>query len=164
MLAPAGRIAPKPFWAGFAGLIIFFIGMNFLMKQLTSGGALEFWMGLIYFFLVFQIMYSIYGKRLHDMGRTFWPLTTCITATILISIGVMMSFGGAEYFSEFAQYDRKDIIDPARRDEITKTYESRLANGERILAPILSLLWVGFTLWVGFGKRDPKTNIYGPKV
>jgi len=162
MLSPSGRIDRKTYGLGFVGLIIFVGVMNFLMGRVTQQGALEFWLGLAAFFLFFQIMYAVYGKRLHDIGRTFWPLTGCIMLTILIMIVVMMTFGGVEYFSEFAQYDRKDTIDPARREAITQAYESRLKEGEAVLGPILIALWAGFTLWLGITKSDPKTNLYGP--
>jgi len=161
MLSPSGRISQKTYWIGFAGLIGFGFISNFLMGRVEQQGALEFWLGLLAVFLFFQIMYAVYGKRLHDMGRTFWPLTSCIVLTILILIAGMMIYGGSEYFSEFAQYDRKDTIDPARRAEITQAYQARLSESEKVLGPILSGLWIGFTLWLGIAKSDPNTNNYG---
>ena len=162
MLSPSGRIDRKPFWIGFAGFVGFALLVNFLMARVEQQGAREFWLGLLAVFLFFQMMYGIYGKRLHDMGRTFWPLTGCIILTILILITGMMVYGGSEYFSEFAQYDRKDTIDPARREAITKAYQARLSESEKVLGPILSGLWIAFTLWVGFSKPEPKANLYGP--
>jgi len=164
MLSPSGRIGRKQFWLGFAGLIGFCVLLNFLLGRVTQQGALEFWLGLGGFFLFFQILYAVYGKRLHDMGRTFWPITACLFATILILIAGMLIFGGAEYFSEFAQYDRKDIIDSSRRDEITEAFEPKLRQSDRALGPILSGLWLAFTLWLGVGKPDPEANNYGNPV
>jgi len=161
MLSPSGRIGRQRYGLGFAGFIVFGLIMNILMGRVAQQGALEFWLGLAGFFLFFQIMYAVYGKRLHDIGRTFWPLTSCIVLTILILITGMMVYGGSEYFSEFAQYDRKDIIDPARREAITQAYEARLKDSEKVLGPILSALWLGFTLWLGIAKSDPETNRYG---
>lgn len=161
MLSPSGRIGRQKYWIGFAGFIIFGLIMNILMGRVTQQGALEFWLGLTGFFLFFQIMYAVYGKRLHDIGRTFWPLTSMIVLTILILIAGMMVYGGSEYFSEFAQYDRKDTIDPARRAAITQAYETRLKDSEKVLGPILSTLWIGFTLWLGLAKSEAKSNHYG---
>ncbi|MEP1230903.1 MAG: DUF805 domain-containing protein [Litorimonas sp.] len=162
MLSPSGRIGRKGFWLGFAGLTAFCLVLNVLLGQVTEQGALEFWLGLGGFFLFFQIFYAVYGKRLHDMGRTFWPITACFFGTILILIAGMLIFGGAEYFSEFSQYDRKDIIDPSRRDAITEAFKPKLSRSEAVLGPILSGLWLGFTLWVGVSKSEPKENNYGP--
>ncbi len=162
MLSPSGRIGRKTYWMAFAGFIGFFLLLNFLMDHVTPQSAVEFWLGLAYVFLLFQIMYSVYGKRLHDMGRTFWPLTGCLVLTLLILIIGILAFGGSEYFTEFSQYDRKDTIDPERREAIIQAYQPRLKESEKVLKPILLSLWVGFTLWLGVAKSDEKTNIYDP--
>ena len=83
-LIPAGRIGRVKFGFGLAGFIGFIYGMNGLMRAATPQSAFEFWLGLTYVFLFFYMLYCIYGKRLHDMGRTFWPLTACITLSFLI--------------------------------------------------------------------------------
>jgi len=158
MLSPSGRIDRKSFLIGFAGFVFFGVMVNFLMGRVEKQGALEFWLGVFAIFLFFQMTYAVYGKRLHDIGRSFWPLTSCIVVTILILIAGMMFYGGSEYFSEFAQYDRKDTIDPARRDAITQAYELRLKDSEKTLGPIISALWLGFTLWLGVAKSDPVIN------
>jgi len=107
--------------------------------------------------------YCVYGKRLHDMGRSFWPLTGMITLLIVVAIVVMLSFGGSEYFSEFAQYDRKEDIDPAEIERIKSAYQARLSEGNATVHNIMAAIIAAFTLWCGLSKPDENANKYGPK-
>ena len=112
-------------------------------------------------FIALHMTYSIYGKRLHDMGRSFWPLTGMIASLILVAIVVMLSFGGSEYFAEFSQYERKEDIDPVILAEIQERYQTRLAQGNTTVSAVMYGIIGAFTLWCGFSKSDPNTNNYG---
>ena len=159
-LSPVGRMGRRDFWIGFFGFVVFVMVMQFILSKI--GTTLPgFFLSLIYIVLVFQIMFSVYGKRLHDMGRSFWALTGMVTLTVLIIIGVMLAFGGAEYFTEFAQYDRKDDIDPAEIERIKTAYQARLSEGDWVLRGTLYGVWALFTAWVGLSKPDPSRNSYG---
>lgn len=159
-LSPVGRMGRRDFWIGFIGFAVFVMVMQFVLSKIGTTLA-GFFLSLIYIVLVFQIMFSVYGKRLHDMGRSFWALTGMITLTVLIIIGVMLAFGGAEYFTEFAQYDRKDDIDPAEIERIKTAYQARLSEGDLVLSGVLYGVWGLFTAWVGLSKPDPSRNSYG---
>lgn len=162
LLSPAGRMGRKDFWIAmmiFAALVILF---NFGLQRLGTESTLAFLISLPFPFLVLHMAYCIYGKRLHDMGRSFWPLTSMIVALIFVAIVVMMVFGGSEYFSEFAQYDRKEDIDPAEIERIKSAYEARLSEGTATVHNVMIGIITTFTLWCGLSKPQAKDNKYGP--
>jgi hypothetical protein len=74
----------------------------------------------------------------------------------------MLTFGGAEYFNEFAQYDRKDDIDPEEIRRLQAAYQERLSESTGLLGYILWGVWIAFTAWLALAKSDPNDNIYGP--
>ena len=163
LLSPSGRMGRKDFWIAmvlFAALVILFNLM--LGRLIESDSTLAFLISLPFPFLVLHMAYSVYGKRLHDMGRSFWPLTAMIVSLIMVAIIVMLTFGGSEYFSEFAQYDRKEDIDPAEIERIKTAYQERLSQGNATVSNIMMGIIAGFTLWCGLSKTDPETNKYGP--
>ncbi len=159
-LSPAGRSTRRDFWIGFAGFVVFVIASQYLLNA-TVNTMTGFWIFLIYIVLVFQFLYAVYGKRLHDTGRSYWFLTGMLTLTLILMIVVMMTYGGAEYFSAFSQYDRKEDIDPAVIEEITTQYQAKMASAEKVLKPLLYGIWAAFTLWLGLAKPDPSENRYG---
>ncbi len=151
-LRPSGAISAKQFWLGFVGLSVFVYGINTLLRAMEMGG-LKFTIALIFPFLALYVIYCVYGKRLHDMGFSVWPLTGIITAEILVMIGVMLAFGGAEYFEGFAQYDRKAVIDEAVREALIKDYQAEQAAH---LGEIKAALWVLpilFTAWLALAPK-----------
>ncbi len=158
--SPAGRSRRRDFWIGFVGFVVFVFAAQYLLNA-TVNTMTGFWLFLIYIFLVFQILYAVYGKRLHDIGRSYWLLTAMLTLTLLLMIIVMLSFGGAEYFSEFSQYDRKEDIDPVVIQEITMAYQAKMASAEKVLKSLLYGIWGLFTIWLGLAKPDPSENRYG---
>ena len=162
LLSPAGRMGRKDFWVGmviFAALVMLF---NFVLGRLGNS-TLAFLISLPFPFLVLHMAYCVYGKRLHDMGRSFWPLTGFIVLTFfIIPIIVMLSFGGSEMFSDFSQYGRKEEIDPTVRKDIQDTYQSDLKESLPYLPAIINAVIIAFTLWCGLSKTNPETNSYGP--
>ena len=144
--------------AVFAVLVVVF---NWGLKQL-GGSTWAFLISLPFPFLVLHMAYSIYGKRLHDMGRSFWPLTAMIVlAFIVIPIIVVLTFGGSEMFSEFAQYERKTEIDPEVSKALQDSYQQNLKEGIPYLPHLIWGIILGFTLWCGVSKPDAGTNKYG---
>lgn len=144
----------------FTALVVLF---NFGLGRLGNS-TLAFLISLPFPFLVLHMAYCVYGKRLHDMGRSFWPLTGMIVGLILVAIIVMMTFGGSEYFSEFAQYDRKEDIDPAEIERIKSAYQARLSDGTATVHNIMMGIIAAFTLWCGLSKPDSHTNNYGASL
>ena len=160
LLSPAGRIGRQHFWIGMAVFAVLVVVFNWGLKQM-GGSTWAFLMSLPFPFLVLHMAYSIYGKRLHDMGRSFWPLTAMIVSLIVVAIIVMLSFGGSDYFAEFSRYERKEDIDPAVRAAIQERYQARLAEGNGTVSAIMSAIIGGFTLWCGVSKPEGGANKYG---
>ena len=160
LLSPAGRIGRQHFWIGMAVFAVLVVVFNWGLKQL-GGSTWAFLISLPFPFLVLHMAYSIYGKRLHDMGRSFWPLTAMIVSLIVVAIIVMLSFGGSDYFAEFSQYERKEDIDPAVRAAIQERYQARLAEGNGTVRAVMSAIIGGFTLWCGLSKPENGANKYG---
>jgi len=162
-LSPKGRMGRRDFCIGVIGFIVFVAVMQFILSKI--GTTLPgFFLSLIYIVLVFQILYSVYGKRLHDIGRSFWALTGMLTLTVLIIIAIMMAFGGAEYFTEFAQYNRKEDIDPVEIERIKSAYQTRLSEGNNILKLSLYGIWLAFTAWLALSTSQSDANEYGEPV
>ena len=61
LLNPNGRIAPRDFWIG----VLILIGGNILLTPIPVIGGLV-WLLLVY------VGICVYGKRLHDTGRSAW--------------------------------------------------------------------------------------------
>lgn len=163
LLSPSGRIGRQQFWRGMAAFAVLVVVFNFGLRQLGNS-VWAFLISLPFPFLAMHMAYSVYGKRLHDMGRSFWPLTWMLVSLIMAAIIVMLTFGGSEYFSEFAQYERKSDIDPAVKAAIQERYQSRLAQAA---GPVRAIMWAiigGFTLWCGLSKSDGHSNKYGPPL
>ncbi|WP_034387237.1 DUF805 domain-containing protein [Hellea balneolensis] len=164
LLSPAGRMGRKDFWIAmilFTALVILF---NFGLQRLGTDSTLAFLISLPFPFLVLHMTYCIYGKRLHDMGRSFWPLTSMIVSLILVAIVVMLAFGGSEYVSEFAQYDRKEDIDPAVQNEIIERYQAEMSKSPATVSNVMMGIIATFTLWCGLSKSEAKDNKYGPLI
>lgn len=154
---PTGVMNAKAFLIGVAGLSVFVFATNMGLRTLGPG-ALKFTIGLIFPFLALYVIYCVYGKRLHDMGFSVWPLTGLITAEILVMIGLMLAFGGAEYFDGFAQYERKAVIDESVRKALIADYQAeQTAN----LGTIKAGLWVLpllFTVWLAAGRQKERAR------
>ncbi len=160
LLSPAGRIDRQSFWIGMAAFAVLVVVFNFALGQLGNS-VWAFLISLPFPFIALHMAYSIYGKRLHDMGRSFWPLTGMIVALLLVMIIVMLKFGGSDYFAEFAQYERKADIDPAVQTDIQNRYQARLAEGNATLTAVMYAIIGAFTLWCGTAKADTHANVYG---
>ena len=162
-LSPAGRMGRRNFWIGVVGFILFVVLMQAILR-LMGPTLFQFFLSLIYIVLVFQILYSVYGKRLHDIGRSFWPLTGMITLTFLIFLGVAIIFGAGEYITEFSAYNRKDIIDPQEIDRLQAEYLTQSKGGTIWISVLSYGSWAIFTLWLGLSKPDASANKYGPLI
>ncbi len=154
----------RDFWVALIIFALFVAAYNWLLRQFEPEQMIAFWLALPFPFLAIYVIYCIYGKRLHDMGRSVWPVTAMIAAQFLAVIAVMLTFGGAEYFAAFSEFDRKEAIDPDVVRSIREPFEAEIAanlgkiNGLLLVIPLL------MTAWIGLSKPDPKSNKYGPPL
>lgn len=154
-----GLIGQKRFWIGVAGLFILVQALNFAMRALNNN-ALGFTIALIFPFLIGYMIYCVYGKRLHDMGKSWWFITGAIVAEIMVMIAAMMAYGGAEYFAGFSQYDRKAVIDETVRQALITDYQTQIAAHTTIISIWLLIVPVALTLYCGLAKSKLTGNKY----
>lgn len=154
-LRPTGEIGVKPYLIGVAGIAVFVVAVNAFLRALTPG-ALSFSVALVFPFLALYIIYCVYGKRLHDMGFSVWPLTALIAAELFVMIGVMLAFGGTEYFEGFAQYERKAVIDEAVRQALIADYQAKQEASMGTIKIALKILPALFTLWLALAPKRPR--------
>jgi len=103
LLSPSGRIGRRDYLIGLVGLVVVFTLYGLLINAL-GGSMAGFFAVLAFPFVILQIAYSVYGKRLHDIGRSLWPLTGLLCAIIAAMIIVMLVYGGADYFAAYSEY------------------------------------------------------------
>ena len=162
-LSPTGRMGRKNFWIGFIGLAVFIMVVNTYLANFPQL-YVSFWIALVFPFLALYLIYCIYGKRLHDLGQSYWPLTGVIVLQIAVIVGVMMAFGGAEYFSDFSQYDRKAVIDEDVREALITTYQAEISSNMHIIKPLLLVVPTVFTLILGLMPSQTIENKYGKSL
>lgn len=127
----------------------------------TWAALFVFWISFAVPFIAMHIAYCVYVKRLHDIGRSAWVFTAVIALEIMIIIALMLAFGGADYFEAFAQFDRKEDIDPVVLKGIIDTYNQSIAANMKIIGPAMWILPAIFTVWLGLAKGQGKTNQWG---
>ena len=127
---PQGRIGKGTFWRAF-GLLL---AINIALGVFTSSSPELAGIAFIFNLVVIYPTVCVYGKRLHDMGKTAWLYAVSLVASILAA------FAFAYFAVEGGAYD-EEILGAA--------YIGML------------LVMVGFTLWVGLGTPDPNVNKHG---
>lgn len=115
-------------------------------------------------FIILQIAYSVYGKRLHDIGRTLWPVTGLLCAMLAAMIIVMLVYGGAEYFAAYGEYSRDNPPPPEVIEKLDAEFAPRQEAGESLLTFTILGLLSGFTLWLALAKPQAGQNAYGPAL
>ncbi len=115
-------------------------------------------------FVILQIAYSVYGKRLHDIGRTLWPVTGLLCAMLAAMIIVMLVYGGADYFAAYSEYSRDNPAPPELVEKLNAEFAPRQEAGENILSLAILLLLSAFTLWLALAKPQAGQNAYGAPV
>ena len=160
LLSPAGRIGRRDYLIGLIGFVVIFILYGLLINSL-GGSMAGFFAVLAFPFVILQMAYSVYGKRLHDIGRTLWPLTGLICLMLLAMIVVMLVYGGAEYFAAYGKYTRDNPPSPEVVERLNAEFKPRQAEGETVLKGIILALLSAFTLWLAVAKSQPGQNAYG---
>jgi len=160
LLSPSGRIGRRDYLIGLVGLVIIFTLYGLLLNAL-GGSMFGFFSVLAFPFVILQIAYSVYGKRLHDIGRTLWPLTGLICAMLAAMIVVMLVYGGEEYLTAHMEVSREGSPSAEVIDRINAEFKERQSQGVTALSAIISALLGGFTLWLALAKPQAGANAYG---
>jgi uncharacterized membrane protein YhaH (DUF805 family) len=143
LFSPNGRIGQQDFWIG----ILILIGGNILVNALpVIGGIL--WLGLIW------VGIAIYGKRLHDAGKTAWLHVIPWALSFLFAIiGATIIVGGAVSAGLIADAD-----DLSAQQIIALIFSGGLGL---LFISLSVLVWLVYTIWVGVMKGDAGDNAYG---
>jgi len=163
LLSPAGRIGRRDYLIGLVGLVVIFTLYGLLINVL-GGSMAGFFAVLAFPFVILQVAYSVYGKRLHDIGRTLWPMTGLICAMILAMIVVMLVYGGADYFAAYSEYSRDNPPPAEVVEALNAEFKPRQEEGESVLSFVIMSLLAVFTLWLALAKPQSGENAYGPSV
>ena len=164
LLRPGGRLGRGSFLLGVALVVALSALAGMVMRALDPATAGGFWWGLGYFLLFWVMVFSVYGQRLHDMGRTVWPLWGVLLLVFLVLVGVMLAYGGAEYFTAFSQYEYESTIDPAVVEGLQADYRRELERAGPTLNVTLSALMGAFTLWLAISPGEQRENRWGEPV
>lgn len=158
-LSPRGRINRAQF--GF-GLIVWlaFYGLQAFWFKNTGTSQLNFILALFLLVLNIYVIFCVYGKRLHDFGRTRWPLVGTFVLVLIASIFVMLNYGGLEYF-ETLNENPEFGMDAEKMRQVHETYQNSLAEHLPQMRLIMSIIPLLFTLWVGLKPGQAETNSYG---
>jgi len=160
LLSPSGRIGRRDYLIGLVGLVVIFTLYGLLINAL--GGSMVGLFAVFAFpFVILQVAYSVYGKRLHDIGRTLWPLTGLLAAILAAMIIVMLVYGGAEYFAAFSEYSRDNPAPAEVVERLNAEFKPRQQQGESVLSWTVVGLLSAFTLWLALAKPQAGTNQYG---
>lgn len=158
-LSPRGRSNRTQFGLGLVALLVFY-SLQMIWFSKTGTNQFNFIMAFVLLFLNLHIISSLYGKRLHDLGRTTWPLIGMFALVLISAIFVMLNFGGLEYFETLNQ-NPEMAQDPEAMKKIHEAYQDSLAQNVPRTRLIMSVIPVLFTLWTGFKPGQSKTNRYG---
>ncbi len=161
LLSPSGRIGRGEFIAGLALLILFVMAQKLLFPYLGQG-YMGFFVPMFLFFFTFHITLCVFGKRLHDLGRSLWPFTGLIFLMIIIAIIVALKFGGLEYFNTVIE-NPEYANDPQAMQKVRDIYEAKLEQSLPQVRIIMLIAPILFSLWLAFAKGQKKNNRYGKK-
>ncbi|MGJ3232891.1 MAG: DUF805 domain-containing protein [Oceanicaulis sp.] len=142
---PNGRIEQQPFWIG----VLIIVAGNIILPAIPIIGWIA-WIALIW------VGIAVYGKRLHDAGKTAWLHAIPWALNIILTIIGLAIFGASLI---------QLILDAAQNDEpSTQSIVGIItASGGLLLMALLgTLVWIGYTIWVGMLKSEPGANDYGP--
>lgn len=163
LFSPRGRMGRRDYLIGLVAIVVLATVFNYVLAALGNS-VWAFLISLPFPFLVLHMAYCVYGKRLHDIGRSLWPVTGLIVALIAVAIGVMMVFGGSEYFAAFAEYTPENPPSPELARELQAAYQARLADGTGWLYGLMCGLIGSFSLWLALAPAEGAENRYGPII
>ena len=143
LFSPNGRIGQQDYWIG----ILIIIGGNIVAGVLPI-------IGFILWFVLVWMGVAVYGKRLHDAGKSAWlhaipwavtVLTFIVGLTMIIAAGVSVGLTA----------DGGDLSP----EQIAALISG--GGGGIAVMGISTLVWIGYTIWVGVMRGEPGPNAHG---
>ena len=154
-----GRIDQKQFWRGIAAFAVFYI-VQVLIMRVVGTSLPGFFLALTFLCLNLYMLYCLFGKRLHDTGRSVALFFGMLAALIILAIILQLQSGGLEYFDTImTNPDRQE--DAAWMREQHVIYQERLAANMPLVRWLLWLPLALLTLFAAIKKGDAGENRYG---
>lgn len=156
LFSSQGRILPRRFWQG---LIVLTVASIILSAMTAYMNPLLMYLGV---FLLYPYV-CVFGKRLHDAGKSAWFFLAFLVGYIIISLILQMIlvpiFGGADIMDIQAEaMERAQSGDLEGALQGAKIIQMRLLPAS-IINTVLSALIVGGV--AAALKSDPNENQYG---
>lgn len=159
LLHAPGRINQKQFFVGLAVFAVFY-GAQIIAMGIVGTSLLGFFLAMTFLCLNLYMLYCLFGKRLHDTGRSVAPFFGMLAALIVLAIFLQLQSGGLEYFDTImANPDRQN--DEAWMQQQHVIYQERLAGNMPHVRWFLWLPPLLLTLFAGLKKGDKGENRYG---
>ena len=154
---PNGRIAPNDFWRG----VIVLLGLNIVLGLLAAYGppAFALVVGLVGILFIYPML-CIYGKRLHDNGRTAWWFLAFVLGSFVLSFiagQVIQSMMGIDVAAISEEAAQSGNIGEAMAFTQELTRQMLLPNILSSIAITFIVAWFAARL-----SSDPEANQYGP--
>ena len=158
-LSPRGRIGRLEFAVGVAVLIGFAIAQEYIFSFMGKG-LTSFFLPMAIFFLTLHVVLCIFGKRLHDLGRSLWPLMGLFSVMIIIAILISQNFGGIEYINTVIAHPEY-AGDEAAMKQVQQVYQETLAANMPKVRLLMAIVPGAFTLWLLLRPGVAGENKYG---
>jgi len=134
-----GRIAQQQFWIG----VLILIAANIVAGFIPI-------LGFIISLALIWVGIAVYGKRLHDAGKSAWLHAIPWGGSLLLGIIGSIMIGGA-LFTAMAGGGDVDVAAMIAG-----------AGAASIFFLLGFFVWIAYTIWVGMLKGDPGENRFGP--
>ncbi len=167
LLSPSGRIARIPFIIGVVVLIALYMVQHYIYPHLGNG-LTSFFVPMVFFFFNLHIIFCISGKRLHDLGRTTWPLFGMFALLFMTMMIVGLKFGMLEYFESVSKLMSDPVLqaDPeamrAAVQPLEQAYQQNMQANMHKIGPLLTLVPLAFAIWLATAPGQKGDNRYGP--
>lgn len=157
LFKPNGRIGPASFWRG----LFVLIGISVVLQIIQVFGPAMF--GMIFGLLSIGLIYPyvvLFGKRLHDSGRTAWWF-----------LAILVVWGGIGYFigtmmqNVFAPDMKEQLEIAAESGSLSSIMEVSRQVAKQTFLPglVTGLVMQGALGYLMASlKSDPGTNKFGP--
>lgn len=160
ILSPRGRIGRKSFLLGVLALCLVMAVSHYVVYPALGNGSLNFYIAPVFFFLMLHIILCVFGKRLHDFGRSSAILIGMFLLFFTVIFYVMLQYGGMEYFETIHDNPARQGDEDFMRS-VHATYQEKLAANVVKSSILMSIVPVLFTLWLAIKKGQPEANRYG---
>ncbi|MEM1390495.1 MAG: DUF805 domain-containing protein [Pseudomonadota bacterium] len=152
LLSPNGRITQGQYWGG----VVFIVIANIIVNYIGALGL------LLWAFLIF-VGFCVYGKRLHDVGKSTWTHAIVWVVVLIITIGsLVLSWDGIEQIAGLFD-PNNPLNEDELREQITRLGPEFAAEFIPIILASLvtGLIWLIYTIWLGSLPSQKFDNRFG---